>query len=66
MSRGRWHGRGLADLAAVTDLAARAHGDGARTVLGLLRACLEYGFATDAAIGAVGQPLTGADDIALR
>jgi hypothetical protein len=54
-----------ASLAAITDLAGRARGDDALAVLGLLRACLEYRFDADVAIGRGTRPVAGGDDIAL-
>jgi hypothetical protein len=53
-----------ADLAAVTDLATRA-GDDARAGTGLLRACLEYQFGADVAVGQATRQATADDDIAL-
>jgi hypothetical protein len=54
-----------ADLAAVTALAGRAGDRPVRTALGLLRACLEYRFGADVAIGDAPAPVPGTDDIAL-
>lgn len=54
-----------ADLAAVTALARRAGDRPVRTALGLLRACLEYRFGADVAIGDAPAPAPGTDDIAL-
>jgi hypothetical protein len=53
------------DLAALTQLAAGARGGGALAVLGLLRACLEYRFGADLAIGEAGSHRGTDDDIAL-